>query len=96
MKVGGLEAKCPYCKRGMIVEQARKDPNFCLYIDDDGFLKLKFGHKFYYQVQGQMYVCNLEWDDFVVWFGGDNVFIQRIYYNKEWWYQTVFPRLDFF
>ncbi|XP_068711903.1 uncharacterized protein [Montipora foliosa] len=96
MKVGGLEAKCPYCKRGMTVEQACKDPNFCLYIDDDGLPKLKFGHKYYYQVQGQMYVCNLEWVDFVVWFGGNNVFIQRIYFNNEWWYQTILPRLDFF
>ena len=96
MKVGGLEAKCPYCKRGMTVEQACKDPHFCLYIDDDGLPKLKFGHKYYYQVQGQMYVCSLEWVDFVVWFGGNNVFIQRIDFNKEWWYQTVLPRLDFF
>ena len=96
MKVGGLEAKCPYCKRGMTVEQACKDPNFCLYIDDDGLPKLKFGHKYYYQVQGQMYVCSLEWVDFVVWFGGNNVFIQHIYFNKEWWYQTVLPRLEFF
>ena len=31
MKDGGLEVKCPYCKRGMTVEQACKDPNFCLY-----------------------------------------------------------------
>ena len=82
LKVGGLEAKCPYCKRGMTVEQACKDPNFYLYTDDDGLPKLKFGHKYYYQVQGQMYVCN--------------VFIQRIYFKKEWWYQTVLPRLDFF
>ena len=96
VKDGGLEVKCPYCKRGMTVEQACKDPNFCLYIDDDGVPRLKFGHKYYYQVQGQMYVCNLEWVDFVVWFGGNNVFIERIYFNKDWWYQTVLPRIDFF
>ena len=96
MKIGGLEVKCPYYKRGMTVEQACKDLNFCLYIDDDGVPKLKFGHKYYYQVQGQMYVCNLEWVDFVVWFGGNNIFIERIYFNKEWWHQTVLPRLDFF
>ena len=41
LKVGGLEAKYPYCKRGMTVEQAYKDPNFYLYIDDDGLPKLK-------------------------------------------------------
>lgn len=42
-----------------------------------------------------MYVCNLEWVDFVVWFGGSNVFLERIYFNKDWWYQTVLPRIDF-
>lgn len=69
-KVGGLEVKCPYCNRGMTVEEAYKDPNLCLYIDDDGVPKLKFGHKYYYQVQGQMFVCDLAWVDFVVWLCG--------------------------
>ena len=43
-----------------------------------------------------MYVSKLEWVDFVAWFGRNNVVIQRAYFNKEWWYQTVLRRLDFF
>ena len=42
-----------------------------------------------------MYVSNLEWVDFVTWFGRNNVVIQRAYFNTEWWYQTALPRLDF-
>ena len=40
MKVGGLEVKCPYCKRGITIKQTCKDPNFCLHTDDDGLPNL--------------------------------------------------------
>jgi len=80
----------------MTVEQACKDLNFRLYIgDNNGVPKLKFGH-ITTKSRVKCLSGNLEWVDFVVWFGGNNVFIQRIYFNKEWWYQTVLPRLDFF
>lgn len=96
MKTGGLEVKCPYSKRGMSVEEACKDKTFCLHVNDEGLPKLKFGHQYFYQIQGQIFVCKLEWVDFVVWFGSSNLFIERVYFNKDWWYQTVLPRLDFF
>lgn len=44
----------------------------------DGVPKLKFGHKYHYQVQGQMYVSNLEWVDFVAWFGRNKLLLFNV------------------
>jgi len=94
-KEGGLEIKCPYSKQGMCVEDACCDKQFCMTMHS-GEPALKTNHQYYYQVQGQMFVCSLAWVDFVVWFGPNNLHVQRIYFNKHWWYKETFPRLDYF
>ena len=44
---------------------ASNDPNFCLKKDED-LLYLDHKHAYYYQVQTQMFVCNVEYCDFCV------------------------------
>lgn len=95
MEIGGLEVKCPYSKRGMTVAQACEDKAFYLGRDKDRF-SLKCTHQYFYQVQGQMFVCKLKWVDFGVWFGNNDIFIERIYFNSKWWFAEVLPKLDFF
>ena len=94
-KKGGLEIKCPYSKQGMTIEEACQDKNFCMTLKP-GMPTLKIGHQYYYQVQGQMYVSCLQWVDFVVWFGADNLYIQRIVFDKQWWHKEALPKLDYF
>lgn len=58
--------------------------------------KLKEGHSYYYQVQGQMYACELQWVDFVVWLGGSTMMKERLGFNRDWLYNEALPRLDYF
>ena len=94
-KEGGLEVKCPSSKEGLTTDEACRNTSFCMEIRD-GKPKLKIGHKYYYQVQGQMYVCEVKWVDFAVWLGGDTILIDRIYFNKEWWVKQTLPKIDYF
>jgi hypothetical protein len=43
-----------------------------------------------------MFVCKLDWVDFVVWFGSANLSIERIFFNKVWWNKTALPQIDYF
>ena len=44
---------------------------------------LSTSHSYFYQIQTQMHVSKLPWCDFVVWSPVDNLFVQRVYYNKQ-------------
>lgn len=94
-KNGGLEVKCPYTKAGMSVNEACSDSKFYLTMANI-VPSLRKGHVYYYQVQGQMYVCELEWVDFVVWFGNEVISIERISFDKTWWHKYALPALNYF
>ena len=82
---GMVEVKCPYCKRGNPMEDAADDPKFCLQKNSDGVLSLKTSHQYYYQVQTQLFVSGLPYCDCVVFSGSNNIFIQRIVPDNEFW-----------
>lgn len=48
---GILEIKCPHSKRFMTVEQACADQKFCCELAQDGSVRLKRSHNYYYQVR---------------------------------------------
>ena len=52
-----MEIKCPLkCLDASIEELATTDPTFCLHHDpEDGRLRLKESHNYYYQIQGQLH-----------------------------------------
>ena len=54
---GLLEVKCPYSIRHTSPTSADTPKDFYLKPDNEGTLKLLRTHKYYYQVQGQMAVC---------------------------------------
>ena len=59
-----VEVKCPYSKRDTLsVEDAVKDQSFFL----DSELNLKQGHKYYTQIQIQLFVFNFQECEFIVW-----------------------------
>ncbi|XP_069109472.1 uncharacterized protein [Argopecten irradians] len=58
---GVVEIKCPYCVKDKDLKDAGTQLNFLR----DG--KLKSNHKYFYQVQTQMLVTEMDYCDFVVW-----------------------------
>ncbi|KAM7309489.1 uncharacterized protein ISCGN_013120 [Ixodes scapularis] len=63
------------------------DPKFCLK-RVNGRLSLKHDHMYFYQVQTQMAVCNVEYCDFVVWTTKD-IHVERVFRDGAFWSQVL-------
>ena len=91
---GVLEIKCPYsCKQKDLVDAA-EDSSFFLYQSEEGTIKLKENHQYYYQVQMQMKFCNVEYCDFVVW-NKESWINERIYANGDFINDAIGKTVDF-
>ena len=62
---------------------------------DNGQLKLKKNHDYYYQIQGQLEMNGLNFCDFVV-FREVDLYIERIYRSKSFWKEKMFEKLKNF
>ena len=60
-----LEIKCPFFHRESTIQSAAMDKKFCLKESGDK-LSLDKKHAYYYQVQTQLFVCDVEYADFCV------------------------------
>lgn len=79
---GTLEIKCPFqCKEQSFEKVVETQSSFCLE-KENGFLKLKDNHSYYYQIQLQMKMCQAQYCDFVVWKESD-MFVQRVSIDME-------------
>lgn len=67
---------------------------FCLYQDEDGSLYLKKEHAYYYQIQMQMELSQVNYCDFVLWREGE-MFHQRILLDEDFINET-FQRAETF
>lgn len=86
-----LEVKCPFSKRETkTIEEAVEDSKFFL----DKSLVLKSNHKYYSQVQIQMFVFDFKECDFVVW--TPNWMYSQTVYRDEYFIDTSLPVLKFF
>ena len=98
---GVLEIKCPYCHREESIEvAAANDRKFCLN-ERNGSLYLDHSHPYFYQVQTQIFVCNVLYCDFCVctFANGEDeqsIHIERIYRNAEFWNDCVSKANCFF
>ena len=97
---GVVEIKCPFSHRGQSVVSAATDDKFCLHVDDQGKLELKRGHRYYYQVQAQMFICDVEYCDFVVCTfsgdAGDGIFVERVLRDDSLWQASLNRVHEFF
>ena len=78
---GILEIKCPFRCKEKSFENATIQGSFCLEEDNSG-LRLKVDHAYYYQVQLQMKICQVEYINFVLW-REEKMFVQRIVMDRE-------------
>lgn len=95
---GIIEIKCPFSNHSKqnIKEPVRGDKNSFCHIDENtGLVKLKVGHDYYYQVQGQMAVVGVQWCDFVIW-TLSFMHVERIHYNEAFWKDKCLPQLSSF
>lgn len=93
--IGVVEIKCPYTARAITPRQAAMSyPDFCCEIVN-GNLRLKRGHNYYYQVQGQMAITGVQWCDFVL-FTFKGMFIERIGYDESFWTTTCNKLTDLY
>lgn len=63
-----LQVKCPASAKNLTPAEAvrQKVIKFC-YLNDEGELRLKTHHCYYYQVQGQLHITGKKYCLFVVW-----------------------------
>ena len=65
---GVLEIKSPYCHRNeSIISATVNDKKFCLR-EEDEILHLDCSHQYYYQVQTQIFVCDVAYCDLCMHF----------------------------
>ena len=92
----GVEIKCPSSQFGKTLHEAINNKKFFLQKHGNE-VNLKKSHKYYYQVQGQMFCANLIRTDFIVWFGDDEpLYVETIFFDELFWNSMVLPGLDFF
>ncbi|XP_052770940.1 uncharacterized protein LOC128210627 [Mya arenaria] len=97
-ETGVLEIKCLASDRWKSIspQDCAKDTEFfCILDPETGCCKLKTGHKYYFQVQGQMALTGKPWCDFVVWTLG-GVSIERILFDKNCWENMLVKLKDFY
>lgn len=83
-----IEIKCPYSMRDGNLMEGFRDGQFCLTPE----YKFKTTHRYFAQVQMQMYVCGLAYCDFVLWSPGDCV-ITRVPRDDDS-IESMIPKLD--
>ena len=98
---GVVEIKCPFCHRNDAIVESSDDKQFCLKKDSNNCLQLDHLHAYYYQVQTQIFVCEVDYCDFVVCtFPEDqskpDIHIERIFPNESFWSERIEQSSHFF
>ncbi len=84
---GCLEVKCPFSVR----EDLPNIPGVVSYLEklpEDDKLHLKQDHTYFFQVQSQMHMCDVQFCDFVVW-TSHGIHIERIKAATDFFQATV-------
>ena len=98
-----LEIKCPYChhNNGIEVVTVATNSKSCLNKLADGSLQLDRSHAYYFQVQTQIFVCEVEYCDFCVLCtfpseANPSIHIERIFPDNDLWASCVARSTHFF
>uniref|UniRef100_A0A8C6LGZ3 YqaJ viral recombinase domain-containing protein n=1 Tax=Nothobranchius furzeri TaxID=105023 RepID=A0A8C6LGZ3_NOTFU len=82
---GVIEIKCTFCAKDLSVDEAADLGNFCLEKNEQGTIRLKPDHAYYYHVQMQIFVTDRQYCDFVLWTerDRDSPFVERVTANDS-------------
>ena len=95
---GAVEIKCPLCNKDEDIEATVLNSKSCLIVVD-GSIHLDKKHAYYYQVQTQIFVCEVPYCDFCVCTfpeSSPSMHIERIYPDPEFWHVCVSKAEHFF
>ena len=94
---GICEVKCPYKARDVHpLDAAATIKNFCLKQSArDACITLDKKHAYYYQVQAQLHICDVEFCDFIVW-TTKGLFVERIAPDPDFWTIATREAREFF
>ena len=90
-----LEVKCPYRCKDLTIKELSKDTSFCLESLSDDTFSLQLDHNYYYQVQLQMKICEVNICHFVVWSPKELVILE-VEYNFNFLETALTKAYDFF
>ena len=85
---GLMEIKNPYSARMLTIREACENKSFFLEKVNQDMYSLKRKHNYFFQIQCQMYCCNVDWCDFIVRTEKD-IHIERITRMKSWWEEQI-------
>lgn len=91
---GVCEIKCPYSAKDRQPTDPANEKNYCLKQDGDS-VYLDKSHAYFYQIQCQLFVCNMDYCDFIVW-TPHGMFIEKIMPDAEFWSNAVAKATEFF
>lgn len=96
--LGVLEVKCPYKERCSSIQQYLLSDSSCFLLEDNEIL-LDRRHQYYYQVQSQLHICNVQYCDFVVCTfpdGEASIYVTRLYRDDGFWDTCLKRASEFF
>ena len=90
---GTLEIKCPYCVK---TESPENAVEMLTYLETDGDdVHLKETETYFYQIQAQLNICEVEYGDFVVW-TEKGIYVERICVQREFFIEAIGKIEDFY
>ena len=92
---GLVEIKCPYNCRDITPEEGVKNKTVTFMEVKDGRYKLRRRNRYFYQVQGQLEICDKNYCDFIVW-SSHGIIIDRIQREKQFWATEMVDKLKEF
>lgn len=92
---GVIEIKCPFSCKDRSFLEASDDGTFCLASSVDGNLVLKQTHAYFYQVQLQMKLCDVDFCDFVIW-ADEELVVNRINRDETFLTEAIDKATKFF
>ena len=95
LETRGVEIKCPSSKLDQTINDVLKDKKFHLE-KANGKSQLKRSHKYFYQIQGQLFCTQLKRVDFIVYFGKNvPLYVEIVKFDENFW-QQILPRIECF
>lgn len=88
-----IEVKCPYNGRLDKIEANKNFPY--LDVGSNGQFYLKQTHPYFYQIQGQLYICKKSYCYFIIYTKND-IFIQKIDLYPNFCMDSLLPKLKLF
>lgn len=94
---GTLEIKCPYTmlrktERGICVANEKIE---ALLKDTNGEYFLNAEHYYYFQLQMQIIICDVDYSDFFIWKSKNYHILSRVYRNEDFWLRN-YPKAEQF